>query len=78
MVENMERDFQTMTISERSNIMAPKDPDSFVRWQEVTINHFSVVSNVILSLATGLLAFFSTLLLDHKLSTGCVFHLSIA
>jgi hypothetical protein len=36
------------------------DPkESFMRWQGVTRKHFTFTSNVILSLATGLLAFFS-------------------
>jgi hypothetical protein len=51
--------------------MAQEDHDSFIRWQEVTRNHFSAVSNLILALATGLLAFHSALLLERKLSSAC-------
>lgn len=51
--------------------MALDDRESFIRWQEITRNHFSSVSNLILALATGLLAFQSTLLLEHKLSSCC-------
>jgi hypothetical protein len=51
--------------------MVEEDQDSFIRWQEVTRNHFGAVSNLVLALATGLLAFHSTLLLDRKLSSTC-------
>jgi hypothetical protein len=34
--------------------------ESFIRWQTVTRDHFSSVSNLILGLATGLLAFLTT------------------
>jgi hypothetical protein len=37
--------------------MASGDLDSFIRWQTVTREHFSSVSNLVLGLATGLLAF---------------------
>src|SRR5688572_19587681 len=33
--------------------------DSFIRWQKATREHFTFTSNVVLGLATGLLAFFS-------------------
>jgi hypothetical protein len=36
------------------------------------------VCNLILALATGLLAFDSTLLLEHKFSQGCAFQLAAA
>lgn len=49
--------------------MAQGDQESFIRWQEITRNHFSSVANLILALATGLLAFQSTLLLEHKLAS---------
>lgn len=39
--------------------------ESFIRWQELTLNHFSSVINLILTLATGLLAFQSSLLLER-------------
>lgn len=37
--------------------MPSNDSGSFVRWQAVTREHFTVVSNLVLGLATGLLAF---------------------
>jgi hypothetical protein len=37
--------------------MPQEDQDSFIRWQEVTRNYFNSVANLILALATGLLAF---------------------
>lgn len=46
---------------------------SFVRWQAITREHLSSTSNLVLGLATGLLAFQSTLLLDHKLAVPCSF-----
>ena len=38
-------------------IMATEAHESFVRWQTVTREYFSTVSNLVLGLATGLLAF---------------------
>ena len=38
-------------------LMDVKDHESFVRWQGVTRDHFSSVSNLVLGLSTGLLAF---------------------
>lgn len=58
--------------------MAQEDQDSFTRWQEAAREHFSAVSNLILALATGLLAFHSALLLDHKLSSTCAFWFAAA
>jgi len=60
--------------------MAAEDQnkDSFVRWQTATRDHFSSVANLVLALATGLLAFQSTLLLEHKLSSCCAFGFAIA
>lgn len=53
--------------------MPQEDQDSFIRWQEVTRNHFSSVANLILALATGFLAFQSTQLLELKLSSASAF-----
>jgi len=58
--------------------MAKESRGGFVRWQQVTRNQFSSASNVILALATGLLAFHSNLLLDRKLSVGCAFGFAVA
>jgi hypothetical protein len=46
--------------------MSQEDQESFIRWQDVTRNHFSSVTNFILTLATGLLAFQSMFLLESK------------
>lgn len=43
--------------------MSNKNLDSFIRWQSVTREHFTFTSNVVLGLATGLLAFISERLL---------------
>lgn len=51
--------------------MEQDDHESFIRWQEITRNHFSSIANLILALATGLLAFQSNLLLEHKLASCC-------
>lgn len=58
--------------------MAHTDSESFVRWQEVTRNHFSALSNLVLALATGVLAFNSSLLVDHKMPSEGSFLFSIA
>jgi fumarate reductase subunit D len=55
-----------------------QDKDSFVRWQAATRDHLSSVANLVLALATGLLAFQSTLLLEHKLSSYCAFGFAFA
>jgi uncharacterized membrane protein YhaH (DUF805 family) len=57
--------------------MAQEIHDSFIRWQDITRSQFSAVCNLILALSTGLLAFNSTLLLDHKMSLGCAFGFAI-
>jgi len=49
--------------------------DSFIRWQGVTRDHFSAVSNLTLGLATGLLAFLSNALLTAQPTSGCAFAL---
>ncbi|WP_153117484.1 hypothetical protein [Rhodocyclus tenuis] len=58
--------------------MAQEDQSGFVRWQEITREHFSSVCNLILALATGLLAFYSTQLLDKKLTLCCAFGFAAA
>lgn len=55
-----------------------QNKDSFVRWQAVTRDHFSSVANLLLGLATGLLAFQSTHLLEHKLSSCSAIGFAIA
>ncbi len=53
--------------------MVDDDSESFVRWQSVTRAHLGSTMNLVLGLATGLLAFQSALLLDGKLSAPCSF-----
>jgi len=49
------------------------DPaDSFVRWQKVTREHFTLTSSVVLGLATGLLAFVSQHFLEGSRPAGCI------
>src|SRR5688500_13145415 len=51
--------------------------DRFIRWQSITIQHFSSTTNLILSLATGLLAFNSLLLIENKFESACAFNTAI-
>jgi len=47
------------------------ESDSFIRWQSVTRDHLGATTNLVFGLATGLLAFQVSLLLDSKLSVSC-------
>lgn len=47
--------------------------ESFIRWQGITREQFSNVSNLTLGLSTGLLAFFSNALLSAQPAHGCAF-----
>lgn len=58
--------------------MTTDDSDSFIRWQSTTREHFSLTSNLILGLATGLLAFHSSLLFEQKLTQAHAFAFVIA
>ena len=58
--------------------MTTDDSDSFIRWQSTTREHFSSTSNLVLGLATGLLAFHSSLLFDQKLTHAHAFAFGIA
>jgi hypothetical protein len=53
-----------------------KARESFIRWQSITLGHFSAVSNLTLGLSTGLLAFFSNALLAPQSVSGCALALS--
>jgi hypothetical protein len=48
--------------------MASEGSDRFVRWQGVTIKHLGDLTNLVLGLATGLIAFESALLLEERLT----------
>lgn len=52
--------------------MASVDQESFVRWQTITREYFSSVSNLILGLATGLLAFLVSGLTSSLPATKCL------
>jgi hypothetical protein len=52
--------------------MSPDDRDSFIRWQSVTREHFSSVSNLVLGLATGLLAFWVSGIVYTKPTNKCL------
>lgn len=52
--------------------------ESFIRWQNITIQQLGSVSNLILVLSTGLLAFQTPLLLQNKLNHCFSFTLSIS
>lgn len=46
--------------------MASQDYEPFIRWQGITRDQLGTTSNLFLGLATGLIAFDSALLLQHK------------
>ncbi|WP_144900707.1 hypothetical protein [Luteimonas cucumeris] len=52
--------------------MGTEDQESFVRWQGVTRDYFSSVSNLILGLSTGLLAFLVSGLASQQATTTCL------
>jgi hypothetical protein len=51
--------------------MCSEEKDRFIRWQGITRDQLSAACNLVLGLATGLVAFDAMLLLDHKLSSCC-------
>lgn len=51
--------------------MEPNAHESFVRWQGVTRDYFTTVSNLVLGLSTGLLAFLFASLLSQPV-TRCI------
>lgn len=52
--------------------MATDAQESFVRWQAITRDYFSSVSNLVLGLATGLLAFLVSGLTTSQPNTKCL------
>lgn len=56
--------------------MASNDIESFVHWQTVTRDHFSSVSNLVLGLATGLLAFVVSGFPFLQLTSKCLLFVS--
>lgn len=51
--------------------------ERLVRWQGITREHFSSVSNLVLGLATGMLAFLVKTPSDLKTTDGCLLALSV-
>lgn len=58
--------------------MSEENWERFAKWQGVTREQLGATSNLILGLATGLLAFVTLLLLDRKLVASCAFGFSVA
>lgn len=58
--------------------MAAEDHESFVRWQGVTRDYFSSVSNLVLGLSTGLLAFLVSGLDSLQLTSKCFVFVGVA
>ncbi|NOS96913.1 MAG: hypothetical protein HOP25_00375 [Methylotenera sp.] len=58
--------------------MAQENKGSFVRWQQITRDQFTSVANLVFVLATGLLAFQSNMLLNHKFTYCCAYGFAIA
>lgn len=52
--------------------MAAEDKESFVRWQSITRDYFSSVSNLVLGLSTGILAFLVSGLVGAQPSSKCM------
>lgn len=52
--------------------MAAEDKESFVRWQSITRDYFSSVSNLVLGLSTGILAFLVSGLIDAQPASSCL------
>lgn len=52
--------------------MKSDDQESFVRWQGITRDYFSSVSNLVLGLAAGLLAFLVSGLSSSQPTTTCL------
>ncbi|MCH8492741.1 MAG: hypothetical protein LAT53_05850 [Idiomarina sp.] len=52
--------------------MAAEDKESFVRWQSITRDYFSSVSNLVLGLSTGILAFLVSGLVDAQPANKCL------
>lgn len=59
-------------------VMADNNNDSFIRWQQISREHLSSVTNLIMALATGLLAFQSSVLLDYKFTLSLSHNLAIS
>jgi hypothetical protein len=58
--------------------MPQENAESFTRWQTTTREHFTSTANLLLGLATGLLAFESALLLDARFLSQAAFWFAIA
>ncbi|MFC5571550.1 hypothetical protein ACFPN1_15935 [Lysobacter yangpyeongensis] len=58
--------------------MAAEDLESFIRWQGITRDYFSSVSNLVLGLATGLLAFLVSGLTSIQPTPKCLLFVGAA
>src|SRR5262245_30885543 len=56
--------------STRSRVMNDRDRDAFVRWQARAIDQMSFVTNLLIGLATGLVALEAQSILDGKIRLG--------
>lgn len=52
--------------------------ERFTKWQGITREQLGATSNLLLGLATGLLAFTTMLLLERKLAISCAFGFGVA
>jgi len=52
--------------------------ERFEKWQGVTRQQLGATSNLMLGLATGLLAFLTLLLIDRRLAASCAFGFGVA
>lgn len=53
-------------------IMGNNEQESFIRWQAITREYFTTVSNLVLGLATGLLAFLVSGLFSTQPTIKCI------
>ena len=57
--------------------MTEANYDRFAKWQGITREQLGATSNLVLGLATGLLAFTTALLLERKLFASCAFGFAV-
>src|SRR5688500_7517518 len=58
--------------------MTDESYERFAKWQGITREQLGATSNLLLGLATGLLAFTTVLLLEKKLVVSCTFGFAVA
>ncbi|MCI0352442.1 MAG: hypothetical protein L0Z53_23745 [Acidobacteriales bacterium] len=57
--------------------MTEENYERFAKWQGITREQLGATSNLVLGLATGLLAFTTALLLEKKLIASCAFGFAV-